>query len=386
MTAQPPLPCFCIVLPVWGGEYVRAFLEYSLPSLLAQGNLPAVAKQGTVAFLIYTKETDRAALQGSAQLRRLERFAQVEIITPGHRSKDAPDAYLFFSECYRQGLQRAHDRGAACLFLTADQIWADGALKSICARSLEGWRVVLLAAPRVLQETVLPALDALRGEEGDFADRLAPRTLAKLAYEHLHPWDRSLFWNADGVGRPASFLYWDVPGAGFLMHCLHLHPVCVSTGNTEVPAFRHTIDGGDFIRRVARDTGQCYIARSSDEVMYFSFAPAEQSAHLLDYPAGDWKRFAHWALSMGVSRHNLAFLQQGIRFCLPHAAPEAWAKAEVQAQQLCGKVRQYLDRWHLLLYARLYFACNVRFGQRLRSCGPVVRWVKKLRNLLGLGY
>ncbi len=386
MAAQNALPCFCIVLPVWGEEYVRAFLEYSLPSLLAQGNLPAAAKLGSIVFLIYTKEADRASLQGSAQLRRLERYAQVEIITPGHRSKDAPDAYLFFSECYRLGLQRAHDRGAACLFLTADQIWADGALNNICARSQEGWRVVLLAAPRVLQETVLPALDALRDAEGGFSDRLTSRTLVKLAYEHLHPWDRSLFWNVEGVGRPASFLYWDVPGAGFLMHCLHLHPVCVSTGSAEVPAFRHTIDGGDFIRRIAGDTDRCYIVRSSDEVMYFSIAPAEQSAHLLDYPAGDWKRFAHWALSMGISRYNLAFLQQGIRFCLAEASPDTWAKTETQAQLLCDNVRQHLDKWHLLLYARLYFACNVRFGQRLRSCRPVARWFKKLRNLLGIGY
>lgn len=377
---------FFVILPVWGESYIRSLRELCLCSLLSPGNLPAIARRAPLRVLLCTKEPDRRPLEQAPEVRRLSDFAAVEVLVPRARPEEEQSAYGYFSACYRHGLEMARCQGAAAILLTADQVWADGAMNAIARRILEGHRAVLVAGPRLLEQTLLPALNALRDPSGGFGAKLTPRALVRMACEHLHPWDRSLFRDEADTGRPASFLYWDVPGQGYLMHCLHLHPVCVRTDGAEALSFRHTIDGGDFVERVAGSFEGCYVVPCSDEVMYCSIAPAEQSAHLLDEPRSGWRGYAHWCLSMGVSRINLAFLQQGIRFCLGDPDPVAWAGPEARARELCAAVRRHIEKPWLLLYARVYFILNHRFGRRLRSSAAAVWLVKRLRALLGLSY
>lgn len=379
-----PPSAYRLILPVWGDAYRRALLRYCLPSLLAPGNLPAVAARAGVLVQLCTKEADRQALETADLVRRLRSFARVEVVTLS--SEEGREGYDYFSACYRNGLERARERGEAALLLTADQIWADGSISAVCARAEAGARVVLVAGPRLLEETALPALDAFRGPDGEFADRLGPRALAALAWEHLHPWDQSLFWDESDRGRPASFQFREVPGEGFLMHCLHLHPACVRLDESVNLDFRLTVDGGDFVERAAGRPEACHVILCSDEAMYCSTAPRGQSAHLIDEPKGDWLRYANWALSLGVSRMNLSFLRQGVRFLLKDFEAEKWAPVEARAAAVCARIRARLTRPHLLLYSRAYFALDRRFGRRLRSHAGVVRLWKMIRRAMGLGY
>ena len=41
--ARPPLAAVTLLLPVWGYRFVSQFLEFCLPTLLARGNIPAIA-------------------------------------------------------------------------------------------------------------------------------------------------------------------------------------------------------------------------------------------------------------------------------------------------------------------------------------------------------
>lgn len=385
MTALASPSFFAVVVPVWGGDYIDMLSRYGLPSLLSPGNLPAMAGRLPLRVFLLTREQDRAALEALPSIGELAKIATVRVEVPPAGYVKENTTYGYFSACYRHGFELVRREGGAAVLLTADQVWADRAMDAIARRILEGYRVVLVAGPRLLDETALPALDALRGEDG-FGDRLAPRTLVRLACANLHPWDRSLFWDEQGTGRPASFLYWPVRDQGYLAHCLHLHPVCVRTDGLGKVAFAHTIDGGDFVEHVAGGSKECYVVPSSDEVMYFSIAPAEQSSHLLDIPRGDWLAYSNWCLSMGASRFNLYYLCQGIRFCLGDATPEAWAEAERRAGDICVRICRRVGKPHFLFYARTYFFLNHRIGNRLRKIRLAVRLIKRLRRLSGLSY
>lgn len=47
-----------LLLPVWGYRFVRQFLDVGLPTLLAPGNLPALARTLPCEFVILTSEED----------------------------------------------------------------------------------------------------------------------------------------------------------------------------------------------------------------------------------------------------------------------------------------------------------------------------------------
>lgn len=43
---------------IWGEHHIRMFLDYCLPSLRANGNLPALKKERDVQFIIHTRKED----------------------------------------------------------------------------------------------------------------------------------------------------------------------------------------------------------------------------------------------------------------------------------------------------------------------------------------
>lgn len=374
---------FHIIVPVWGEEYRAMFFRYSLPSLLSERNFPMLAGHADLVFLFCTKSEDRGPLGAAIDASTLAALGRVEILTPACTETDI-SPYKYFSACYQVGLDKARQTEGYVVLLTADQIWADGAIEFVYKQIRHGWQGVLATGPRLIEETAQQALESLQDMDRAYGNRLTPSVLVELAIEHMHPWDRSLFWNDSDTGRPASFMYWDVPGDGFLMHCLHLHPVCIRVDCRTSVHFSETIDKGNFIEKVCPPATDCYIIRSSEEIMHCSMAPAEQSAHLLDYPKGNWRAYANWALNMGLYQHNLYFIEHGIRFQCRSVEPEAWERIEQQAAVVCGTITAYLGKKHFLLMSRLYFWLNQRYGQTFRSNSMIVRLYKLVRHAVGL--
>ena len=58
----PPKAIQCL-LPVWGSSYIDQFLEFGLPTLLAPGNLPALAKALPCEFIILTSARDEVEIK-----------------------------------------------------------------------------------------------------------------------------------------------------------------------------------------------------------------------------------------------------------------------------------------------------------------------------------
>ncbi len=68
---RPPLERVRCLLPLWGYEYVRKFLEVALPTWLADGNLPAVSRMYPTEFVFLSGREDEIYLRAHPAFQRL---------------------------------------------------------------------------------------------------------------------------------------------------------------------------------------------------------------------------------------------------------------------------------------------------------------------------
>src|SRR3974377_1739538 len=68
-----------LLLPVWGKRFISQFLQVSLPTLLAPGNLPSIAKSLPCRFIFLTSSEDIVELRNNTAIHcNLRGFCAVE--------------------------------------------------------------------------------------------------------------------------------------------------------------------------------------------------------------------------------------------------------------------------------------------------------------------
>lgn len=364
------------IIPIWGKPYIDAFLQWALPALSSPGNLGGVPPDSAVSVHLVTRPEDAQTLDTAPGVVALRRFIPIRVVA-SKRADFTLGGYAAFNACYLDAMADAWRERAAVMLLTADQIWADGSLTYILDCAARGAKAVMTAGLRVL-ETITPALaDELATPRGG----VTPATLACLATEYLHPWDRALVHDAQNEAQPASFQLWNAPGAGILMRCLHLHPVYLELSGQPEKLSR-TVDAGSLVRDHCPDVSRVHVIPTSAHAMHVSIAPPEQSAHLVDYPRGNWRAMANWALTMGISRHNLFYMRQSIRIISENADDPCWGEAEAKAAEFCDPLLAWLDNPLRLAYSSVsYKARNNPFLTRSRGLRAVYRMTKKRLHL-----
>ncbi len=230
---RPPPRAIQVLLPVWGYEFVQSFLRLSLPTLLAPGNLPALAGTLPTEFVFLTGRRDEAVIRESAGYRALSavcgvRFNAIDdLIAEGNHSTTVTLAYT-------RAVRRT---GAAMLdtcffFLVSDYIVADGSLRSALQPILGGASGVQAGNFQIVAEDAQPWLDRALGRAGD-ALALPPRELMRQALTCIHP-----ATVANTVNLPVSHnshsnrLFWWVDdetliGRFYLLHMLCIRPELV---------------------------------------------------------------------------------------------------------------------------------------------------------------
>ena len=131
-------------VPVWGDRYVARWLGWSLPSLLAEGNIPAVAGRVEVVVQVVTSPEDAVRLGSAGLVDELRQLVQVEII----EVNGLGGGYAGMSRGNLVSLRVAVAQRAAFCFNWADVIWPDGAFGVVVDRLLShravlGWGCVL---------------------------------------------------------------------------------------------------------------------------------------------------------------------------------------------------------------------------------------------------
>ena len=227
---RPPPKTAKLLVPVWGYHHVRYFLEYSLPTLLAPGNMPAVAAALPTEFIILTSADDEAFLRHHPAFKALAASCKVVIrlidhlITDGNYSTTITLAY---TETIREAGDAMVD--TCFIFLVSDYIMADGSLGHAIKRMLGGTSAVVVGNCQVVLEDAMPWLQR-RLAKRKHTLSLQPRELMGWALNHLHsatlantvniPFNHNshtnrLFWRVDGNTMLGRF---------YLMHMLCVRP------------------------------------------------------------------------------------------------------------------------------------------------------------------
>jgi len=177
-----------IVTVVWGAWHTDTFLSACLPSLFAEGNLPALAHQFDCCYRIITSGESAAAIRASRAFALLEKIVTVELIVPANdvfNSDTLDDAIRVQNEIWQAQIERCRSEGAIIILMGPDVVTADGSLRHLAQLFGAGKQVVYAKAVRVVDETARPCLSSSFGVDGVM--RIHPRQLVRMIIEHLHP-------------------------------------------------------------------------------------------------------------------------------------------------------------------------------------------------------
>jgi hypothetical protein len=226
MTGRPPATEAKCLLPVWGHRHVRQFLEFGLPTLLAPGNVPAVAAALPCEFVVATAHEDLATILKHPNWRRLAEICPARLEPIDDLISDASHA-TSLTLAYARLIRACGPAMVDCCFLllVADFLLADGSLMAVLSRLRAGAGGVLAGNFQVAADAMAPHL---AGPPGDRS--LSPRALVRLSLQHLHADTSGAVVNAGFRQRPAlNRLFWRVDGDTmlgrfYLAHMIGLRP------------------------------------------------------------------------------------------------------------------------------------------------------------------
>jgi 2-polyprenyl-3-methyl-5-hydroxy-6-metoxy-1,4-benzoquinol methylase len=217
-----------VILPVWGDKYVRQFLETSLPTLLAPGNLPMLASALDCEFIILTSEDDKDQISEHASFSRLSGVCRTELRLIDHLitgSNHSTTITLAYTECVRSVGDAMID--TCFFFLVSDYVVANGSLNNAFERMRHGASAVVVGNLQVDEEEASPWLrHKLRLPDQSLV--LPPRELMRWALKHLHPATLANIVNIPlSHNSHTNRLFWRVDGDTVLGRFYLMHMLCV---------------------------------------------------------------------------------------------------------------------------------------------------------------
>ena len=225
---RPPPGDIQILLPVWGERYTRDFLEFSLPSLLAPGNLPGLSKFGQCTFVLFAPARDAEVIGKNSLWPLLCACCSVRIryIDDLVSQSSSTVLTLAYTWAIREAGVRALD--TCFVLLVADYVVSDGSLSAVVERVFAGASGVLAGNFQVVSEVVRPWLEKRKNDAGVLA--IPSRTLVELSLKALHRTTLTdIVHEGQFLKAETNRLFWRVDdrcmvGRFFLMHMIAIRP------------------------------------------------------------------------------------------------------------------------------------------------------------------
>jgi hypothetical protein len=257
-------------MAVWGEPYIDCFLNVALPSLLAEGNLPAFYEIKNSEFVFITSLRDKARLSESESIANLG--SQISIRYILFDPSTFSHAHAALVEAHRLAADKAHREGARVIVLCPDMILSAGSLAHVMKIADRGKRAIMVAGLRLTTETATGPLRARLGKRD--LSILEPRKLLTFAMDHFHPQTKSFVVNAVGFASHPVLCIWPVDSAGFVIRGFHLHPIMVDFGEISTLERLHndTIDGA-FLGHSVGNWSDIYVEEDSDDILFFTLTP-----------------------------------------------------------------------------------------------------------------
>lgn len=217
----------------WGEAFVDKFMNYHVPSLLAPGNIPALARRKKVIHSIVTTERDRQRIVAHPVFKRLRRFAEVvftcfpeELLE--QRARDEFNFYYFYGFLDHQSVLLAQALRAELYLLPIDIVISRDSLAKV-GRSLDqGADCCSIAGIECEPADLRAWLDGRTRSKTGALDLPADELLT-AAIAMPDAYCRSLVMSPDNQTfcRHARELIWPMRD-GLVIHSIFMHPVAIS--------------------------------------------------------------------------------------------------------------------------------------------------------------
>ena len=326
-TDASPATIFHVITAVWGRDFIELFLTTGIPYQLGTGNLAALPEGSR--YRILTAAADRARLENANEMRALRARLPVDIVVMDEDPGDAT-RYRRMIRYHRRAVEDALRCEATLVFLAPDHVLATGTMARLVERRAEGYRAVVCPALRLSKESMLDTL----AEYG--THDVPPRTLVRLALQHLHPLTLEHMADAQAFSRHPTSVYWPVTGGGLVARCFSLHPLMIDPVRRQLP--RREIDS-DYLWRSVPDRALVYVVTDSDDLVVFELSSTRNVV-----PSGRqmWSKVWRTATVANLcDPHQLTFWHQPIRLHWKDV-DASWAAAEMESARFAERVLGWL--------------------------------------------
>lgn len=278
-----PVSAVHILLPVWGYKYIQQMLEFCIPSLLASGNIPAVASIVETKFVLLTRAADASLISDHPSWIELSKVCEVEIrpiddlIT---RDNHTAVITLAFHRAIREAGPARND--ICFVLMNSDFLVANNAIKNVVDKINHGSSAILAGNFQIIAEEAAPILRT-RVDRRARSLELSSRELLSFAYSHLHPATVANIVNL-GVGHNSSAnrLFWRVNADTLLGRFFLIHVVAIRPENIdEAPLSSYDYS---FIPEMC-PSGNIHHVQDSDEYVVVEMQPiSHEASHLRPGP------------------------------------------------------------------------------------------------------
>lgn len=325
-----------MVCVFWGAAFVKTLTEFTLPSLLAPGNLPDWPYLAATKLTCYTRQSEWQQLQQHPV------FIQLQTLLPIHwEAIDVPEAvfsrdpsqkYYFKAAINRQVLAQAEHNQRAFLQIIPDMVYTAGALENLAQLIKTGKEVVLHIGPRLAQ-TCLPALNHYC--QGHVLN-ISPAAANQLLLDYLHPEYQGYFWLAPcfTVISPSMAFYWQ-NATTLIGQSYTPEPFFLRHPRQPKARFRGPLDGGymeTYEDMIAQGQAERMAVAGGDQMGVFSLTN-------LDSPTTEWPAPFPFAYRPALNYvYGQAWLSPSIFYDWVFAQTVTWTVKQPQATPFYDKV------------------------------------------------
>ncbi len=231
------------------GSYIDTFYNYCWPSLLSEGNLPALRKERDVAIVIHTDEAG------------MDKFEGVGKTFLGNMQGDK---YDLLGRHQHQDLKTAKEHGADYSCLMPDNIYSENCFANILKLVDCGHQAIVRLLPSTTMEDMSPLLDKYRNRN---VLSVPGVDLATLALANLHRGVNC--WRATGGNYPQiHVIVWEGKDVVH-QHSPHVTPMYIANEVIHADESELPIDSN--IDKVI--IGDIYCPKSGDDAVIIEISP-----------------------------------------------------------------------------------------------------------------